>query len=108
LVATNSAFNAKTTFDYNTLSNLLSDGTISTLMNGDLANVVNLVPQALKNSTTTTNLFLNGTFEFDSYMRQESDLTPGELRLYETDFPLVLPKFTHIRFMITADDVIHS
>lgn len=41
-------------------------------------------------------------------MRQESDLQPGELRLYETDFPLVLPKFTHIRFMITADDVIHS
>jgi cytochrome c oxidase subunit 2 len=52
--------------------------------------------------------FVTGTVEFDSYMRQESDLQPGELRLYETDFPLVLPKFTHIRFMITADDVIHS
>lgn len=52
--------------------------------------------------------FLTGNIEFDSYMRQESDLQPGELRLYETDFPLVLPKFTHIRFMITADDVIHS
>lgn len=51
---------------------------------------------------------LNGTIEFDSYMRQESDLQLGERRLYETDFPLVLPKFTHIRFMITADDVIHS
>jgi heme/copper-type cytochrome/quinol oxidase subunit 2 len=53
------------------------------------------------------NIF-NGTLEFDSYMRQESDLQVGEHRLYETDFPLVLPKFTHIRFMITADDVIHS
>ena len=41
-------------------------------------------------------------------MRQEADLKPGEQRLYETDFPLVLPKFTHIRFMITSDDVIHS
>lgn len=51
---------------------------------------------------------VDGTLEFDSYMRQESDLQLGELRLYETDFPLVLPKFTHIRFMITADDVIHS
>jgi len=49
-----------------------------------------------------------GTISFDSYMRQETDLNIGEHRLYETDFPLVLPKFTHIRFMITADDVIHS
>jgi heme/copper-type cytochrome/quinol oxidase subunit 2 len=59
-------------------------------------------------SDVASNSFLTGTVEFDSYMRQESDLQPGELRLYETDFPLVLPKFTHIRFMITADDVIHS
>lgn len=52
--------------------------------------------------------FVSGSIEFDSYMRQESDLAIGEKRLYETDFPLVLPKNTHIRFMITADDVIHS
>jgi heme/copper-type cytochrome/quinol oxidase subunit 2 len=52
------------------------------------------------------NLF--GGISFDSFMRQEADLNIGEQRLYETDFPLVLPKFTHIRFMITSDDVIHS
>jgi heme/copper-type cytochrome/quinol oxidase subunit 2 len=65
--------------------------------------------EALKAGELKKNVeFLTGNIEFDSYMRQESDLQPGELRLYETDFPLVLPKFTHIRFMITADDVIHS
>lgn len=52
--------------------------------------------------------YLHGSFEFDSYLKSEDDLQPGEQRLYETDFPLVLPKNTHIRFMITADDVIHS
>jgi cytochrome c oxidase subunit 2 len=60
------------------------------------------------NSPSNAANFIAGSIEFDSYMRQESDLQAGELRLYETDFPLVLPKFTHIRFMITADDVIHS
>jgi cytochrome c oxidase subunit 2 len=65
--------------------------------------------EAFKTGSSKKNIeFLTGNIEFDSYMRQESDLQPGELRLYETDFPLVLPKFTHIRFMITADDVIHS
>lgn len=49
-----------------------------------------------------------GNIEFDSYLKQEDDLQLGEPRLYETDFPLVLPKFTHIRYMITSDDVIHS
>lgn len=64
--------------------------------------------KTLSTSLSANQEFLTGTVEFDSYMRQESDLQPGELRLYETDFPLVSPKFTHIRFMITADDVIHS
>ncbi len=63
---------------------------------------------ALINDIPDSHQVITGTVDFDSYMRQESDLSVGELRLYETDFPLVLPKFTHIRFMITADDVIHS
>jgi cytochrome c oxidase subunit 2 len=69
--------------------------------NVQFSDYINAVP-------TVKTEFMAGTIEFDSYMRQESDLNLGELRLYETDFPLVLPKFTHIRFMITADDVIHS
>lgn len=52
--------------------------------------------------------YIVGNIEFDSYLKQETDLAFGEPRLYETDFPLVLPKFTHIRFMITSEDVLHS
>jgi heme/copper-type cytochrome/quinol oxidase subunit 2 len=41
-------------------------------------------------------------------MIHESDLDKGDLRLLRTDIPLVLPKNTHIRLLITADDVLHS
>lgn len=94
-------------FSYNSLASVLGGNVIYSDQN--VADLLSLIPSTLKRSfSSTSDLFLNGTFEFDSYMRQESDLSIGELRLYETDFPLVLPKFTHIRFMITADDVIHS
>lgn len=46
--------------------------------------------------------------EFDSYMVNEADLNIGELRLLEVDNPLELPTFTHIRLIITSDDVLHS
>nr|YP_009317237.1 cytochrome c oxidase subunit 2 [Palpitomonas bilix]BAV82405.1 cytochrome c oxidase subunit 2 [Palpitomonas bilix] len=49
-----------------------------------------------------------GLLKHDSYMIQEADLKPGELRLLETDDPLVLPTHTHIRLIMTAEDVIHS
>jgi cytochrome c oxidase subunit 2 len=45
---------------------------------------------------------------FDSYMVDEADLNPGDYRLLEVDEPLVLPAHTHIRLLVTADDVIHS
>jgi len=93
------------TFSYDSLASVLNGNRIYT--DTPVFDLIGLIPDALKQSSSS-DLFLNGTFEFDSYMRQESDLSIGELRLYETDFPLVLPKFTHIRFMITADDVIHS
>lgn len=78
--------------------------------------IINAFPVTASTNPAFSNYFIpndslkifNGSFEFDSYMKQESDLQVGELRLYEVDYPLVLPKFTHIRFMITADDVIHS
>lgn len=43
---------------------------------------------------------------FDSYMR--NDLQSGELRLLEVDQPLACPTKTHLRFIITAADVLHS
>jgi len=41
-------------------------------------------------------------------MVPESDLEEGTLRMLEVDNRVVLPELTHIRFIITAADVIHS
>lgn len=45
---------------------------------------------------------------FDSYMVGISDLNPGSFRLLEVDNRLVLPVDTHIRLLVTSDDVLHS
>jgi cytochrome c oxidase subunit II len=45
---------------------------------------------------------------FDSYMIQDKELKPGQLRLLDVDNELVLPVDTNIRILITAGDVIHS
>ena len=55
--------------------------------------------------------FLNsvGEFiEFDSYLVPESDLGDGALRMLEVDNRVIIPELTHVRFIITSDDVIHS
>lgn len=46
--------------------------------------------------------------EFDSYIVPESDLDNGTLRMLEVDNRVILPELTHVRFIITAGDVIHS
>ena len=46
--------------------------------------------------------------EFDSYIVPESDLDEGGLRMLEVDNRVVLPELTHVRFIITAGDVIHD
>jgi cytochrome c oxidase subunit 2 len=38
----------------------------------------------------------------------ESDLEEGRLRMLEVDNRVILPELTHVRFIITAGDVIHS
>lgn len=53
---------------------------------------------------TDGQLFLN----FDSYMIPTKDLKEGQKRLLEVTQRLRLPIDTPIRFLITADDVIHS
>ncbi len=45
---------------------------------------------------------------FDSYMVQNSDLTPGALRLLEVDRRVMLPVDTHIRLLVSSSDVLHS
>jgi len=50
----------------------------------------------------------NETINFDSYMKNETSLEKGELRMLEVDNPVILPIDTHIRFIITAADVLHD
>ncbi len=45
---------------------------------------------------------------FDSYMLNTGDLILGQLRNLEVDQSLLLPLKTHVDFIITADDVLHS
>lgn len=45
---------------------------------------------------------------FDSYMVETNDLKLGELRLLEVDNRIIVPTFTHVRFLITSSDVLHS
>lgn len=55
--------------------------------------------------------FLNSDdefIEFDSYLVPESDLEDGGLRMLEVDNRIILPESTHVRFIVTAADVIHS
>ena len=56
--------------------------------------------------------FLNsdgdGFVEFDSYIVPESDLEFGTLRMLEVDNKVILPELTHVRFIVTSGDVIHS
>jgi len=50
----------------------------------------------------------NEFVEFDSYIVPESDLEFGNLRMLEVDNKVILPELTHVRFIVTSGDVIHS
>jgi len=47
------------------------------------------------------------TISYDSYLKDESDLEMGELRMLEVDNRMVLPIQKHIRVIVTAADVLH-
>lgn len=48
------------------------------------------------------------TISFDSYLIPEEMLEFGQLRLLDVDTRVVVPIDTHIRFVVTGGDVIHS
>lgn len=50
----------------------------------------------------------NEFIEFDSYLVPESDLEDGALRMLEVDNRVIIPELTHVRFIVTGADVIHS
>ena len=45
---------------------------------------------------------------FDSYIIDESELEPGQRRLLEVDYPMVVPAGTRIKLLVTGNDVMHS
>ncbi len=49
-----------------------------------------------------------GWYSFQSNLVTDEDLQPGMLRQLEVDKRLTLPTRTHIRFLVTAGDVLHS
>lgn len=46
--------------------------------------------------------------EYDSYLVPESDLEDGALRMLDVDERVIIPEITHVRFIVTSGDVIHS
>lgn len=50
----------------------------------------------------------SSSLTFESFMVPEADLKLGQLRLLEVDNRIVVPTNTHIRFLITSADVLHS
>jgi len=55
--------------------------------------------------------FLNDqgeSIEFDSYIISTDELQEGQLRLLEVDNRIIVPVGTHIRFIVSATDVLHS
>jgi cytochrome c oxidase subunit 2 len=50
----------------------------------------------------------HGDAEFTSYMVQDEDLQPGQLRNLSTTTPVVVPVETTVRLQVTASDVIHN
>merc|ERR1719210_1920468 len=47
-------------------------------------------------------------YQFQSNLVADEDLKPGMVRVLEVDKRLTLPTRTHIRFLCTAQDVLHS
>lgn len=46
--------------------------------------------------------------QYDSYMKKDADLAPGEPRLLAVDNPLVVPVNANVRVLVTGGDVIHA
>merc|ERR1711953_1241662 len=47
-------------------------------------------------------------YQFQSNLVADEDLKPGMVRNLEVDKRLTLPTRTHIRFLVTGQDVLHS
>lgn len=50
----------------------------------------------------------HGNFTFDANLVPDAEIKPGQLRLLETDNPVVLPVGKKVRLLLTSQDVIHA
>jgi cytochrome c oxidase subunit 2 len=50
----------------------------------------------------------HGKFGFDANMIPDGEIKPGQVRLLETDNPVVVPVNTTVRVIVTADTVLHA
>ena len=50
----------------------------------------------------------HGNFTFDANLVPDEEIKPGQLRLMETDNPVVLPVGKKIRLLMTSQDVLHA
>ena len=48
------------------------------------------------------------SIDYDSYIKDDNSLQPGDKRLLSVDRPIYIPINTNVRIIITSDDVIHS
>lgn len=48
------------------------------------------------------------TIEYESYIIPDDMLEDGQIRLLDTDTSIIVPVDTHVRFIVTANDVLHS
>jgi cytochrome c oxidase subunit 2 len=59
-------------------------------------------------ATSCGRFFFNLMYRFHRYALPEEDLEEGGLRMLEVDNRVILPELTHVRFVVTSADVIHS
>jgi cytochrome c oxidase subunit 2 len=50
----------------------------------------------------------HGSFTFDANMIADADIKPGQYRLLETDYQVVLPVEKTVRIQVSGSDVLHS
>lgn len=48
------------------------------------------------------------SIEYESYIIPDDMLEEGQIRLLDTDTSIIVPVDTHVRFVVTSNDVIHS
>lgn len=74
----------------------------------DRAHEAQMTVKVIGNQWYWTYEYPDEKMAFDSRLIEDKDLKPGQMRLLETDNPLVVPVGVPIRVLVTSTDVLHS